>query len=262
LRDIIKLAPQAVADLNTHRRLVAVSCATRDFHVAQGIDARRCVTVHNGVDLQQFRPRVPSGRLHRVLNLPPNIRFVATIGQLSLRKGTDVALAAAWKAAAELPDVHWLIVGERTSIKREAHDFEKLLHEIAAEAPLAGRAHFLGSRDDVMELLPECEVLVHAARQEPLGRVLLEAAACGLAVIATDVGGTREIFPSDDDGALLVRPDDSTLLAEAMVGILRDSGRRSSMKLAARQRVERAFGIESAARRLVEQYQLALTGAS
>jgi glycosyltransferase involved in cell wall biosynthesis len=262
LRDIIKLAPQAVADLNAHRRLIAVSRATRDFHVVQGIDATKCVVVHNGVDLEQFRPRAPTGYLHRELNLPAGARLVATVGQLSLRKGTDVSLSAAWKAAHELPDAHWLIVGERTSNKQEAVDLQKLLHELADERPLAGRAHFLGSREDVAELLSECELLVHAARQEPLGRVLLEAAACGVAIIATDVGGTREIFPGDDDGALLVRPDDGTALATAIVAILEDADRRRSMSRAARRRAEQAFHIRSAARRLVEQYQLALAGAS
>lgn len=261
LRDIIKLAPQAIADVNAHRRLIAVSRATRDFHVGQGIDARRCVAVHNGVDLEQFRPRSPTGYLHRELNLPAGARLVATVGQLSLRKGTEVALTAAWKAASVLPDVHWLIVGERTSHKQESVDFERLLHELAGEPPLAGRAHFLGQRDDMAELLAECELLVHAARQEPLGRILLEAAGCGLAVIATDVGGTREIFPTDEDGVLLVRPDDSTALATAIVAILQAGERRKSMGRAARRRAEQAFDIESAAVRLVEQYQLALAGA-
>ena len=92
--------------------------------------------------------------------------------------------------------MHWLIVGERTSNKDESRNFESGLRSTAAQPPLAGRVHFLGSIADVPRLMTECVLLVHAARQEPLGRVLLEAAASGLAVVATDVGGTREIFPT------------------------------------------------------------------
>ena len=95
LRDIIKLTAQAIDDLNPHDRLVAVSQATRDFHVAQGLDAAKCVVVNNGVDLDEFRPRPPSGYLHRELGLPPRRSLIAVIGQLGLRKGTDVALSAA-----------------------------------------------------------------------------------------------------------------------------------------------------------------------
>ena len=61
---------------------------------------------------------------------------------------------------------------------------------------------------------------MHPARQEPLGRVLLEAAAAGVAVVATDVGGTREIFPPEADAARLVPPDDADALAAAMLELL------------------------------------------
>jgi glycosyltransferase involved in cell wall biosynthesis len=254
LRDIVKLSQPAIDSLNSHQRLVAVSRATRDFHVAQGIDEAKCVVVTNGVDLQLFRPRPASGYLHRELRLPADARLVATIGQVGLRKGTDVALAA----ARLVPAVHWLVVGERTSHKEESRQFEQRLHALAAEPLLAGRVHFLGSRDDVHELLPECALLVHAARQEPLGRVLLEAAACGLAVVVTDVGGTREIFRSEADGAVLVSPDDPPALADVVGELLRDDARRRSLGHAARRRAETAFDADAAAGRLIAQYRAVL----
>ncbi len=64
LRDIVKLAPQAIADINCHRRLLSVSHATRDFHVAQGLDADKSIVTYNGVDLDQFAPRPATGYLH------------------------------------------------------------------------------------------------------------------------------------------------------------------------------------------------------
>jgi glycosyltransferase involved in cell wall biosynthesis len=258
LRDIVKLTRQAIDDLNTHRRLVAVSRATRDFHVAQGIDPKRCVVVYNGVDLDEFRPRSPSGYLHRELGLPPAARLIATIGQLGLRKGTDVALAAALQVAPALPDAHWLIVGERTSNKDESREFEELLHSIAAEQPLAGRVRFLGGRSDIPQVLNECVLLLHAARQEPLGRVLLEATASGLAVVATDVGGTREIFPTEADGAILVPPDNRSAMADALLALLRDNERHHRVAQAARLRAEKSFDVRQAAARLIEQYQSVL----
>jgi glycosyltransferase involved in cell wall biosynthesis len=259
LRDILRLPRQAIEDLNRHGRLVAVSRATRDFHVMQGVDAKRCSVIYNGVDLEEFRPRPPSGYLHRELGLPPTARLMATIGQLGLRKGTDVVLSAALQVAPDVPTAHWLIVGERTSNKDESREFEELLCSLAKEPPLAGRVHFLGSRGDVPRLLNECELLIHAARQEPLGRVLLESAASGLAAIATEVGGTREIFPAENAGALLVPADNRLAMADALLAALRDNGRRQALGAAARRRAEEAFDVRLAAARLVELYENVLT---
>jgi glycosyltransferase involved in cell wall biosynthesis len=255
LRDILKLSRRAVDEINLHRRTIAVSHATRDFHIAQGLDAARSAVAYNGIDLDEFRPRRPTGFVHRELRLPPAARLVATIGQLSLRKATHVALQAARRLAAELPELHWLIVGERTSNKLESRLMEAKLHGLASQPPLAGRVHFLGSRGDVPQILNECVLLVHAARQEPLGRVLLEAAASRLAVVATDVGGTREIFPSDADGAILVPPDNPAALAGAVLTLLASNERRQSLAENTRRRAEQAFDIRLAAARLIELYQ-------
>lgn len=258
LRDIVKLSRQAVDDLNRHRVLVAVSTATREYHAQQRLDGAKCIVSFNGVDLDRFRPRPRSGYLHRELQLPDAARFVVTIGQLGLRKGTDVALAAASEVMREMADVHWLIVGERTSGKAESVEFEASLRAVADEPPLRGRVHFLGQRSDVCELLNECHVLVHAARQEPLGRVLLEAAASGLPVMVTDVGGTHEIFPTETDGALLVPADNAKEMARAVLSVMGDASLHRALSTGARQRAEEQFDVDDAARRLVGIYESVL----
>jgi glycosyltransferase involved in cell wall biosynthesis len=260
IRDIVTLSRQAVEDLNANRRLVPVSAATREFHVSQGVAVEKCVVSHNGVNLDEFQPRPRTGYLHRELQLNDQSQLVATIGQLGPRKGTDIVLRAAAQIAEKLPEIHWLIVGERTSNKPESHDFALGLVAAARATPLNGRVHFLGSRNDIPALLNECGLMVHGARQEPLGRVLLEAAASGLAVVATDVGGTREIFPTESDGAILVPADDERSTAEAMLGLLHSEPRRLSLARAARRRAEDAFDIRAAAQRLIEQYQTVLNG--
>jgi glycosyltransferase involved in cell wall biosynthesis len=259
LRDIVKLSRQVVDDLNRHDVLVAVSAVTREFHVNQGLDAAKCVVAWNGVDLESFPPQARTGYLHHELGLPDGARLVAAIGQLGLRKGTDVALAAAARVATVVRDVHWLIVGERTSGKDESREFEQRLHLMANERPLRGRVHFVGQRADVREMLTECDLLVHAARQEPLGRVLLESAASGLPVVATDVGGTREIFPTEADGAVLVPADDVTAVAEAQLELLGDESRRRALQAGGRRRAEQCFDIRHAAARLLEIYDRVLT---
>jgi glycosyltransferase involved in cell wall biosynthesis len=254
LRDILRSSRQAVADLNRHTRLLAVSEATRQFHVACGLAAEKTRVLHNGVDLDRFRPRPKSGYLHRELGLPPAADLVATIGQICLRKGQDVFVWAATILAEKLPHVHYLIVGERWSDKPESRQFEADLHA-AGCGSLAGRLHFLGYRDDVERILNELCLLVHPARQEPLGRVLLEAAASRVPVVATDVGGTGEIFPAQSRAARLVPPDDPQAIAAAVRELVSNEPLRNSLAAAARRRAEEAFDAERAAAGLVEHYR-------
>ncbi len=254
LRDIIRLSRQAVADLNRHIRLLAVSEATRRFHVACGLAAEKTHVLHNGVDLDRFQPRPKSGYLHRELNLPSEAELVGTIGQICLRKGQDVLVQAASILGEKLPHAHYLIAGERWSDKAESRQFEADLHA-AGCGSLAGRLHFLGYRSDVERILNELCLLVHPARQEPLGRVLLEAAASGVPTVATDVGGTGEIFPPPSQAARLVPPDDTQATAAAMFELVVSEQLRKGLGAAARRRAEEAFDADRAAARLVEHYR-------
>lgn len=254
LRDIVGLSRRAVEDLNCHRRLLAVSKATRSFHVDQGVDSERTHVLHNGVDLKRFRPDDERSWLREQLGVPQSTRLAVTVGQIGLRKGHDLLVDAAIRVSAGLLHVHWLVVGERFSEKEESRRFEEDLREAAA-GPLGGRMHLLGWRDDIEHILREADVLVHPARQEPLGRVLLEAAASGLPVVATDVGGTREIFPSDDDGAILVPAGDAAALADGIVRVLTDDAMRRAMQGAIRRRAEAAFDVRRAATGLVRHYR-------
>lgn len=254
LRDIIGLSAQAVCDLNLNGRLLAVSHATRDFHLGQGLDAAKTRVLYNGVDLERFCPRPPTGALHCELGLPADAQLIGTVGQIGLRKGLDVLVAAAERIAPAIPRAHWVIVGERSSDKDESRRFEADLRAAAAEGPLAGRLHLLGRRGDVPALLCEWTMLVHAARQEPLGRVLLEAGATGVPIAATAVGGTREIFPAECGAARLVPAGDAAALAEAMAALLTDAELRRSLSQAARRRAEAQFDIRTAAEGLRRHY--------
>ncbi len=255
LRDIVRLNRSMVSDLNQHRRLLAVSEATRQFHINQGISPERCYVLFNGVDLEQFRPRLATGYLHREWKIPSKSRLLAVIGQIGLRKGQDLLLEALEPVFRRHDDVHLLIVGRRWSEKEESIRFEENLRIRSQQAPFSDRVHFLGVRTDIPELLSELTLLLHPARQEPLGRVLLEAAACGTATVATDVGGTREIFPDAPESARIVLPASSEAIAAAVCELLDSTETIRAMSVKARARAESAFSREGAAEALFLHYQ-------
>lgn len=254
LRDILHLSNAAMADLNRNQRLIAVSQATRDHHAGRGLDPARIAVVRNGLDLEQFRPRSPEGWLHRELKLPARSLLIATIGQIGLRKGQDTLATAAPDIVRAIPDVHFLLIGERSSTKAESIAFEQSITDQFTEQGLAAHLHRLGYRADIATLLNEVQLVVHPANQEPFGRVLLEATACGVPVVASKVGGTSEIVVDQSTGRL-VPPRDPEQLAQAVIELLQDADRRKTMSLAARQRALTEFTVDRAARQLSEHWR-------
>jgi glycosyltransferase involved in cell wall biosynthesis len=254
LRDIVGLSSVAISDLNCNSRLIVVSESVREFHVPQGLSADRTTVIHNGIDLTAFAPRPSTGWLRHELGLPESTLLVAAIGQICLRKGQDVFATAAVQAAVSLPNAHFLLIGSRHSAKPESIAYERDIAQTFATAGLSDRFHPLGERSDVSQILNELDVLVHSARQEPFGRVLLEAAAAGVPIIATDVGGTREML-SDGEHALLVPPDDPSAIADALLRLSRDAVLRTRLRDAARQHVARSFPIERSANELLRTWR-------
>ncbi|WP_417388522.1 glycosyltransferase family 4 protein [Gimesia sp.] len=259
LRDIIKLSRAAIHDLNQNQKLAAVSAATRDFHVGRGLDPARVTVCYNGVDVERFQPRPTTGALKQELGLNADVQLCLTIGQIGLRKGQDV-LAEAARLLAEQGDqrTHFLLVGERHSQKQESIDFDQALDAAFEQPGLQGRLHRLGYREDIQFLMNEADLLVHPANQEPLGRVLLEAIASGLPIVATNAGGTEEIV-KHEESALLVPPGNAGLLADEMQRVLNDSGLSQTLAQAALQRSAEQFTSEQAAERLTAFWQ-SLTG--
>ena len=249
LRDIIGLSRAAVAELNRNRLLIAVSEATRRFHVGQGVDPERTRVIRNGVDCKRLQPRPSTGRLRRELQVPEASFIVLTIGQIGLRKGQDVLAEAAAGIVSQVPQAHFVVIGERNSAKAESVEFEQQFRSRFQRAGLEGRLHCLGYRDDVERLLNEADLLVHPAKQEPLGRVLLEAAASGLPIVATDVGGTSEIITDGVSGRLVAASSPDELTA-AVIELAMDKEKRGRFATAARRRMLAEFSADSAAARL------------
>jgi glycosyltransferase involved in cell wall biosynthesis len=222
------------------------------------LSADRTSVIYNGIDTEKFRPAMRTGQLRRELGLSDEAVLVTAIGQICLRKGQDVFAAAAVQIVVQVPQAHFVVVGSRHSAKTESIAFEAAIADRFAEAGLAERYHPLGERGDVAKILPEADVLVHAARQEPFGRVLLEAAACGVPIVATNVGGTSEML-TDGVHALLVPPDSPQAIADAVLRLAQTPAFASQLGTAASRHVSESFAIEPSARELLSVWQRTIT---
>jgi glycosyltransferase involved in cell wall biosynthesis len=254
IRDIINISRRATMDIDLNRRVLAVSQATKEHHCLAGISRDKSFVLYNGIDLETFQPRPISYQLHRSLHIPDASPIVLSIGQIILRKGLDTLLSAAAPLALKNPNVHFVHVGARYSVKDEAIQHEAELKRLSNEGELAGRFHFAGTRDDVPQILNDATILVHTAKQEPLGRVLLEAAACGIPIVATSAGGTREILSAAECGTVVAIGDADELSREIEI-LLNDKERRLSIGSAARKAIEERFDVKLRATELLHHYE-------
>jgi glycosyltransferase involved in cell wall biosynthesis len=175
--------------------------------------------------------------------------LIANIGQICLRKGQICLARAAAHLAETFPEANYLLVGERHSQKAESVKYENDIRLIFRAAGIEDRLFCLGFRHDIPMILNEVDLVVHTANQEPLGRVLLEAASCGRPIVATKVGGTTEIL-SDRASALLVAPDDPEVLTDAIRLSLTDHELRTRLGQLARKQAVEKFSLSEATDRI------------
>lgn len=245
VRDIIKLSRQAIEDVNQLDRLIAVSKATADFHIDRGVDASIVTVVHNGVDLKRFRPRTDQPKANRKICL--------SIGQIGIRKGLDLTLEMMAGVCHRHADAELWIVGERHSQKDEAIEYEQKLHSFSKANFSDQQVRWLGRRDDIPSLMQQADMLIHAARQEPLGRVLLEAAAAGLPTVTTNVGGSPEIFCGLE--AFLFEPDQFGEAEPVVSRLLSDEAFWQRTSAALRSIAEQKFSASVAGEKLANCYR-------
>ncbi|MEP3481096.1 MAG: glycosyltransferase family 4 protein [Fuerstiella sp.] len=254
LRDIIKLSRAAISDLNQNDGLVAVSNATRDYHVSRGLDASLCTPIYNGVDTEIFKSTDKSAVDCKCLaGLPENAVVVLNVGQICLRKGQRDLAEAIVNLLPEHPDLHLVLVGSRHSQKTESVEYEADIKTAFSNLGQGNHLHCLGYQSEVQELMNAADILVHVAKQEPLGRVLLEAAACELPIVATDVGGTSEIVTNQEQ-ALLVSPD-TTSIQNGIRHFLASPKDAVARAKSARARIQSEFTVLVAARQLTTFWQ-------
>ena len=252
MRDILKLSQKAIQDLNGVSRLIAVSQATRDFHVGQGVDPDRVQVIYNGVDVDVFSGQQPLDPAGVRPDWEAGQATLLFVGQLGMRKGVDVAVEVADRLQRKFSNVKLWVVGERNSQKQEAVEYEFHLRQRANEV---GNVQFLGRRNDVPALMQRATVLLHPARQEPLGRVLLESAAAGLPIVTTKVGGSAEILQFPDSQQYLLPVDEVDSLVAAVAGLLADQSRQNSVGTQLRNIAREKFSIEQCSRQLDRVYR-------
>jgi glycosyltransferase involved in cell wall biosynthesis len=234
-----------------YARVIAISQGIADVLITSGVSAEKISCIRSAVDWQRFQRPADAGALKRRFGLPDQAVVAGIAAQLIPRKGHDLLVEAMAELVPRWPDLHVLVMGKGPLGESLRQDIE--------QRGLANHIHCVGFLEDLEQVLPSLDFLVHPARTEGLGVVLLQAASAGVAVIASNAGGMPEAVLNESTG-LLIPPGDSRALTASMERLLKNPAERMAFGVAGRERMAQAFSIEVMAQGNLSVYQEVMAG--
>jgi glycosyltransferase involved in cell wall biosynthesis len=241
----------------TGTNLIVVCQDAHAQALAAGIPADAVTLIPNGVDTQRFTPQRSGAAFRRALGVPLEATLVGFVGRLAVEKGPDKFVQAADRIHRQLPDVHFVLVGEGA--------LGNQLREMISQMGLTDRVHLAGTHHNTESVYPAFDLLLQTSRSEAMPLVLLEGMACGCPIIALGVGGVAELIESGTNGILISPgawsyiassyPGDWEGVAAAVIDLLGQPARLKQMGQAGRQRAEQVFDIRHTVRETAAVFQ-------
>ena len=202
------------------RRIVANSSEVQRYIESEyGAPPSRVVVIRNGIDVERFHPAESPGA-------PP---LVVGVGRLVPQKDPELFVRAAAGLAEKLPDVRFAFIGEGP--------LRAAVESAVQRSGLSSRFSLPGETRDVPGILRQASLFWLTSAWEGLPNVVLEALACGVPVIAADVGGTAELVRPGVEGQLVAAGDAAAFVRESLP-LLVDRGRHAAYASRARARAE------------------------
>jgi len=222
-----------------HRYMTAVLGNSRSVMKeleAEGVNAGRLGLIYNGLDLARV-PSVSREQVRAALGIPEASLVLIIVANLIPYKGHLDLVEALGHAACKIPgDWRLLVVGRDDGAGAATR-------ALAVSRGIAQKIVYLGSRDDVSELLRASDIGLLASHQEGFSNAVIEGMSAGLPMVVTDVGGNAEAVVDCETG-IVVPPHDPAAFAEAIVRLADDPAMRRRYGLAGRRRVEENFSLD------------------
>jgi glycosyltransferase involved in cell wall biosynthesis len=219
--------------LSRRDRVVGVGAAVRQALITnEGIPARRVGVLYNGIDVGVYSAGSDPVAARRELGAGPDDFVLVQVARLDYLKDHATAVRTLARVVGEVPRARLVLVGdgpERPAVEAQVR-----------ELGLGDRVRLLGSRGDVARLLHGADLFLLTSVSEGIPLTVLEAMAAGLPVVATDVGGLREVVEDGSTGFLAPARDDAAL-AGLVRTLANDRGLCRRMGEAGRERAGRLF---------------------
>ncbi|MEE9614566.1 MAG: glycosyltransferase family 4 protein [Thermodesulfobacteriota bacterium] len=207
------------------RKIVCPSEAVKKGLVEFGVDPEKCVVIYNS--MREVKDGVGRGGFREELNVDKETVLIGMVGFITEWKGQAVFVRTVPDVVKSFPRVKFVIVGD--AMLDSDREYREGLHSFVEENGIGDRVIFTGHRKDVLDIMADLDIVVHASLSpDPLPTVVLEAMSAGRPVIATDVGGCAEMV-TDGVNGFLIRPQDPKGLAECIVKLATDPDLRERM---------------------------------
>ena len=234
-----------------HKVLVNSEAIKEHILTTSGIPAEKIVVVRNGLITSEDeadgcnlnghrhpavaeRRRAPREEICQELGLGSDAKLVGMVGRMEPVKGHRYFVEAAAQVAREHPNAHFLLVGDG--------QLQEEIRQQAASLGIADRLHLLGYRKDAARIVTGFDLSVLASLHEGLPNTVLEAMAAGVPVVATAVGGTKELITEGETG-YLAPPADADTLAHCISWALAHEEERTRFAASARVSVRSNYGM-------------------
>lgn len=206
----------------------------------------RLAVIPNGVDTETFIVSPERKVLARKqLGLPPDALVLGTVARLSAQKRPQALLALFARLAAQFPNLYLVLVG--------TGPLDAMLRLQVQQMGLQERIVFAGFQQRIELLMPAFDLHVLLSKNEGFGIATIEAMACGVPAVGTDVPGTHDIL-HDSAGGLLLPLDDELAACAAVAQLLEDAPRRARMGRLAREETVQRYSMPRLERQLRQFY--------
>ena len=233
------------------RKVIAISEAIAEVLRDRGIEDERLEVIRSAVDVDAFPGTADCQAVRAGFGLTDEHFAIAAAGQLIPRKGHRFLLQAVADLKDRYPQIRLVVFGEGY--------LNSQLRAQAASLGLGDVATFAGFRDDLDEFVACFDLFAHPALAEGLGVAALKAAAARVPVVGFAAGGMVEAVTHEKTG-LLVAPEDSDALGEAIARLIDDPELRAQFGRAGRERMQNEFSIATMADKHVALYERTLNG--
>jgi len=228
-------------------RVILIS--QQQFQLFQGM--KRARLVPNAVDLALYENVVPADDIRT----SPGHTIVTYIGSIEPRKGV-IELARAASQLKKFPSIHFFVAGDAPKIHLK---YKQEIVDYLREHGIFDRFHLLGFREDIPRVLAATDILCHPVYIEAFGRVIIEAMASKLPVIASRVGEIPSIVEHGRTG-FLVAPGDHRAIADAVLRFAEDKALKNAMGDKGCERVKGRFDLKTQVEKIEAVYAEMLNG--
>ena len=237
-------------------KIVTNSGAVREFVRKELPSTKNEISViYNAINTDIFTPSLPKHALREELQLPEETMIVGMVGRFIGWKNHALFIKMVKRLRDKGNAYAFCLIGaaQFKSYTPHADALRRSLHELIHREGLERSIHLLGYRPDIERAIAGLDVLVCPSENEPFGRVVIEAMACGVPVVASNSGGIPEII-TDGESGLLVPVNDEHALAEAVKRLLNDKKLFTNISHNGRASVESRFALKHLRQSVAREY--------